>query len=206
MLIALMVVGVQNFCDAATIVEAHFNGNEKITYPVVRLSDAAVEDKINSKILDEIKTFIKETHYAAQYEHRKVLDVRTSYKVGSNESNGTIILSLIITKSCYYEGAAHPATYEHALNFNTTTGARMGLDYLTDVGEGVDEADLINKLDEKLRAHCARENLYLFEDKLPLEHLPENFYWDKNLHVHFIFQHYEVAPYAAGIIDVDIDG
>ena len=26
-----------------------------------------------------------------------------------------------------------------------------------------------------------------------------------NLHVHFIFQHYEVAPYAAGIIDVDMD-
>ena len=81
----------------------------------------------------------------------------------------------------------------------------MGLDYLTDVGEGVSVEELKSRLERKLREHAERKGLYLFSDALPLKNLPENFYWDSNLHVHFIFQHYEVAPYAAGIIDVDID-
>ena len=81
----------------------------------------------------------------------------------------------------------------------------MGLDYLTDIGEGVSVDELKDRLEQKLREQSAQEGIYLFEDALPLKKLPEYFYWDKNLHVHFIFQHYEIAPYAAGIIDVDID-
>lgn len=203
-LIAL-IVGVQNFCDAATITETRFSGNDKLIYPVVHLADADIAAKVNSKILAEIQSFVKQIHYAAQYENRRVLDMHTSYEVGSNEAHGTIILSLIITESIFYEGAAHPATYKHTLNFNLSSGTRMGLDYLTDVGEGITIESLIDKLGKKLRKKAAREKLYLFEDKLPLDHLPENFYWDENLHVHFLFQQYEVAPYATGIIDVDID-
>lgn len=206
MIIALMIVGVQNFCSAAEITEARFSNNDKLIYPVVHLADSDIEAKVNGKIFAEIQAFVKQMHYAAQYENRRVLGAYTNYEVGSNEAHGTIILSLIITKSIFYEGAAHPATYKHALNFNLSSGTRMGLSYLTDIGEGVPIDLLIDKLSKKLREKTERENLYLFENKLPLERLPENFYWDENLHVHFIFQEYEIAPYAAGIIDVDIDG
>lgn len=190
---------------AATIEEANFNGDAKLSYPVIHVADSAIENKINGKIQEAMMSFIKGLHYDAQYYNRKVLDARTSYEIGSNEAGGTVILSIIMTESRYFEGAAHPATWQHALNFNTSSGNRMGIDYLTDIGEGVSVDELKERLEQKLREQSAREGIYLFEDALPLKNLPEYFYWDENLHVHFIFQHYEVAPYAAGIIDVDID-
>lgn len=204
-LMLVLIVSVQSFCSAATIEETHFNDSDKIIYPVVHVADAEVERKINYKIKEEILSFIKGLHYAAQYDNRKVLDARTSYEVACNEAGNTVILSIVMTESCYYEGATHPATWQHALNFNVATGNRMSLSYLTDVGEGVSVEELKGKLERKLREQCERKEIYLFDDALPLKNLPECFYWDENLHVHFVFQHYDVAPYAAGIIDVDID-
>ena len=203
MMIALLML--MSSAGAATIETAHFNGSEKLAYPVVNTGDAAIDQKINRKIKEELMSFIKGIHYDAQYYDRKVLDARTSYEVGSNQSGNTVILSIVMTESKYIEGAAHPATWQRALNFNTSSGNRMGLNYLTEVGEGLREGYLLERLEQKLREKCEREGLYLFEDALPLKQLPETFYWDENLHVHFIFQHDEVAPYAAGIIDVDID-
>ena len=200
-----LIVSVQNFCSAATIETANFNGNEQLIYPVVHTDDATIDAKINDKITNEIQAFIKQIHYAAQYDGLKVADLRTNYAVGCNEAGNTVILSIILTKSNYYERAAHPATYMHALNFNVGSGTLMGLDYLTDIGEGVSVEKLRGRVEQALIRHCEREGIHLFDNALPLKNLPENFYWDENLHVHFIFQHYDVAPYAAGIIDVDID-
>ena len=203
MMIALLML--MSSAGAATIETAHFNGNEKLAYPVVNTGDAAIDQKINRKIKEELMSFIKGIHYDAQYYDRKVLDARTSYEVGSNQAGNTVILSIVMTESKYIEGAAHPATWQRVLNFNTSSGNRMGLHYLTEVGEGLREGYLLERLEQKLCEKIEREGIYLFEDALPLKQLPENFYWDENLHVHFIFQHYEIAPYAAGIIDVDID-
>ena len=203
MLVAL-IVSVQNFCGAVTIEEARFNGSEKIVYPVVHVADAEIENKINRKIKEELMSFIKGNQYAVQYHNQNVLDARMNYEVTCNEAGNTVILSIVFTESRYVEGAAHPATWKHALNINTSSGNRMGWNYLTDIGSGNPQFSLEN-VSKKLREHCEREGIYLFEDALPLKKLPENFYWDENLHVHLIFQHYEVAPYAAGIIDVDMN-
>ena len=200
-----LIVSVQSFCSAATIESACFNGNDKIVYPVVHTGDEAIDQKINAKIKEELMSFIKGLHYAAQYDNRKVLDARTNYEVACNGAGNTVILSLLISKSQYFEGAAHPASYLHALNFNMSSGNRRGLDYLTYVGSGVSVEEIKGRLENKLREKAQREKLYLFPEALPLKNLPEYFYWDENLHVHFIFQQYEVAPYAMGIIDVDID-
>ena len=200
----LMMIGAT--CSAATIETAHFNGNENLIYPVVRVGDKAVECKINTAIIAEIDRFVTGVWRNAQVNGYTVGDVRTSFDTGSNEAGNTVILSFVITESNYYMGAAHPATYRRALNFNTSSGELMTQGYLTEVGEGFMTGELTRRLNEKLKALAEREGLYLFDDALPLKELPPDFYWDENLHVHFIFQHYEVAPYAAGIIDVDIDG
>ena len=201
----MMLLILTNSAVAATIETANFNGDEKLSYPVVHVANCAVENAINGKIWEEMTSFIKGMHYDAQYYNRKVLDARTSYEIGANEAGGTVILSIIMTESRYFEGGAHPATWKHALNFNLSSGNRMGLDYLTDIGEGVSEDELKGRLELKLLEKSAQEGIYLFKEALPLKKLPEYFYWDENLHVHFIFQHYEVAPYSSGIIDVDID-
>ncbi|MBR0260732.1 MAG: DUF4163 domain-containing protein [Selenomonadaceae bacterium] len=202
MLIAL-IVSVQNFCGAATIEKTCFNGNEKIIYPVVHTGDAAIDKKINTAIIAEVDRFLTGVYRNAQTNGYTVADVRTNYEVGSNEAGNTVILSIILTESNYYKGGAHPATYKHALNFNVNNGELMDISYLTDVGSGNPNFSLEN-VSKKLREHCEREGIHLFDDALPLKKLPENFYWDENLHVHLIFQHYEVAPYAAGIIDLDM--
>lgn len=201
---AFILFSVQN-CFAAQISEDNFNGNESLKYPVVKVGDGAIDAKINGAIRDEILRFIKEIHYAAQYNGSEIGGIYTSYEIGSNEAGNTVILSVLLTESSYFKGAAHPSTYLHTLNFNLSSGDLMGMDYLLEVGEGLKEGYLMERLEKNLRKKVKREKLFLFEDALPLKNLPENFYWDENLHVHFVFQQYEIAPYAAGIIDVDID-
>ena len=204
LIVAFILLSVQS-CFAAEISEDFFNGNDTLKYPVVKTGDAAIDNKINGEIRSEILRFIKEIHYASQYNGYEVAGLWTNYEIGSNEAGNTIILSVLITESSYFKGAAHPSTYLRALNFNLSSGELMGINYLLEVGEGLKEGYLTERLEQKLREKVEREKLFLFPDALPLKNLPENFYWDENLHVHFIFQQYEVAPYAVGIIDVDID-
>ena len=202
--VVVLIVSVQNFCGAATIESSCFNSNKQLVFPVVHTGTAAVDRKINTAIIAEINRFLTGVYRTAKEIDAEVEDVRTSYEVGCNEAGGTVILSLLLTESNYYKKAAHPSTYRIALNFNVTSGELMDTGYLTDIGSGNPQFSLAN-VTRKRREHAAQNNLYLFEDALPLKKLPKNFYWDKNLHVHLIFQHYEVAPYAAGIIDVDMD-
>ena len=199
-----LIVSVQNFCGAVSIESSFVNCSKQLVCPVVHTGDASVDKKINTAIVAEIDRFLEGVYKTAKEIGAEVADVRTSYEVGCNEAGNTVILSLILTESNYYERAAHPATYRVGLNFNVKSGELMDTGYLTDIGSGNPKFSLDN-VTRKLREHAARNDIHLFPDALPLKKLPENFYWDENLHVHLIFQHYEVAPYAAGIIDVDMD-
>ena len=199
--VLMMLFGVH--CSAATVEEARLSDN--VVYPVVHVGDVEVDKKINTAIIAEVDRFVTGVYRNAQVNGYEIGDVRTSYEVACNEAGNTVILSLVLTESNYFKGAAHPATFKRPLNFNTASGELMGLNYLIEVGDGFQDGQLLRRLEKALKAHCQREGLYLFEDALPLKHLPDDFYWDDELHVHFIFQHYAVAPYAAGIIDVDID-
>lgn len=200
-----LILSLQNFCGAAAAIEsATLNGNETLVYPIVHTGDAAVDKKINAAIVDEIERFVKEIHYSAQHDGYVVKGVYTNFEVPCNRAGNTVILSILLTESSYNEGAAHPSTYKRALNFNADTGERMNWSYLTDIGSGNPNFTLEN-VTKKLREKAERENLYLFDEALPLKSLPEEFYWDANLHVHLLFQQYEVGPYAIGIVDLDMD-
>lgn len=204
LVVIALLLSVQS-CFAAEISSARVNDDEKLIYPVVHVADSEIKNKINEEICCEILRFIRETQALEEDQNRKALDVRTNYEIGSNEAGNTIILSILITESRYFEGAAHPATYIRPLNFNLSSGELMGLDYLVEVGDGFQDGRLLERLNQKLAEKVERKEIFLFQDALPIKQLPQDFYWDKNLHVHFIFQHYAIAPYAVGIIDVDID-
>lgn len=204
-LAVLMVVLSVQSCFAAEIHQELFNGNENLQYPVVKIGDSAVESKINGAIVAEIDRFLTAVYKNAQVNDFEVAGTYTKYEIGSNEAGNTVILSVLLTESSYFKGAAHPSTYLRALNFNLSSGELMSINYLLEVGEGLKEGYLLEKINQKLVEKVEREKLFLFPDALPIKKLPQDFYWDKNLHVHFIFQQYEVAPYAVGIIDVDID-
>ena len=200
-----LIVSVQNFCSAAQIESATFSSNEQLIYPVVHTSDAAVDRKINTAIIAEVDRFVTGIYRDAQTNDFEIGGILTNYNVACNRAGNTVILSIIMTESSYYKMAAHPSTFQHALNFNLSSGELMGLNYLTNIGGGVSEQEILQRVERALNKFCAQNNIQLFDNALPLKQLPENFYWDENLHVHFIFQQYDVAPYAVGIIDVDID-
>ncbi len=204
LMVFALLLSVQS-CFAAEISENRSPFHENVIYPLIKTGDYAIDNRINTAIIAEVDRFVTAVYRNAQKNNYEVADIRTNYEIGSNEAGNTIILSILMTESNYYKGGAHPATYVRALNFNLSSGEQMGLDYLLEVGEGFQDGWLIERLNQKLREKSERKEIFLFQDALPLKKLPQDFYWDKNLHVHFIFQHYEIAPYAAGIIDVDID-
>ncbi|MBR1807566.1 MAG: DUF3298 domain-containing protein [Selenomonadaceae bacterium] len=206
MTLAILLATFQSLCFAQVEVEtAHYNGSENLIYPIVHTGNAEVDEKINNAIVVEMRDFIKGCHYAVQYHDQKIGGMYTSFEVPCNRAGNTVILSIIMTESVYYEGAAHPSTYKHALNFNADSGAKINLGYLIDVGDGSNPKFKLDNITAKVRAHAEREGIQLFDDALPLKNYPEYFYFDENLHVHFLFGQYEIAPYAAGFIDVDMD-
>lgn len=203
--LAVLFVTMQSLCSAQVEVEtAHYNDSETLVYPIVKTGDADIDDKINTGIVAELRDFIKGCHYAVQYDGATIGGMYTSFEVPCNRAGNTVILSIVMTESVYYKDAAHPSTYKHALNFNVGSGEKINHSYLTDIGSGNPKFSVEN-VSDKLRDYVQREGIHLFEDALPLKQLPEYFYFDANLHVHFLFGQYEIAPYAAGIIDLDMD-
>ena len=163
-MVLALVLSVQNFCAAAvTIDKAHFSTNENLIYPVVHTGNETIDKKINIAIIAEVDRFVTEVQKNAVTNNFTLADIRSSYTVGSNQSGNTVILSIILTESWYYQGAAHPATVIHTLNFNTNSGAIMDLSYLTDVGSGVSKADLLKRVESALVQHCQRNALTLFD-------------------------------------------
>ena len=204
LIIALIVLSVQS-CFAAEFSSANFDNNPDLLYPVIKTGNEAIDDKINREIVTEIDRFSTSIYQNAAFNGYKVAGIHSNYEIACNGDGNTVILSILLTESSFYEKAAHPSTFLRAFNFNLSNGERIGLDYLLEIGEGVPESHYIERLEQKLVHKVKYERLFVFPDSIPLKKLPQDFYWDKNLHVHFIFQQYEIAPYAVGIIDVDID-
>ena len=204
LIVALVLFSVQS-CLAAEITENRSPFHENVIYPLITTGDAAIDKRINTAIIAEVDRFITGVYRNAQEINAEVVDVRTNYEIMCNGAGNTVILSVVLTESNYYKGGAHPATYIRPLNFNLSSGELMGLNYLVEVGDGFQDGQLLERLNQKLAEKVERKDIFLFQDALPIKKLPEDFYWDENLHVHFIFQHYAIAPYAMGIIDVDID-
>lgn len=205
MMLVALIMSVQSFCNAAEIYEAHFNNEENLIYPVVRTGNAAIDKKINAVIAKEVDSFVTDVYGRLHYDEKDSLRfINTSYTVTCNEAGGKKILSVIVGESYCYMCAPHPAYIRRAFNFNTTTGELIDKSRLPNMVGCVSESALLDKLTQKLREHCANKNIPLYNDALPLKKLPEDFYWDENLHVHFIFQNYDVASYGYGIIDVEL--
>lgn len=196
-----LIINVQNLCGAAEIYEAYLNNEENLKYPVVKTGDTAIDQKINNVIATEIDHFVTNV-YGRLYDD-KLRFINTNYTIACNEAGNTVILSVILGESYCYMRAAHPAYYRCALNFNVKTGELMDTGYLTDIGAGNPQFSLEN-VTNQLKAYAESKKISLFHDALPLKELPKNFYWDENLCVHLIFNNYEVAPYAYGIIDLVI--
>ena len=194
MILALIIL--PNICGATEIQSTNYKGDFQFTYPTVNTSNTFINTAINEKIREEVKNF-----FDAIKQPDNSITATMSYEIPCDKNN---ILSIILTEYTYSEGAAHPLTFKRAINFDTRTGKLIKLDDLKRISREYAKADYSAKgITRKLKDYATREGIYLFSDFKELETLPENFYFDENFHLHFIFQQYDVAPYAAGIIDLD---
>lgn len=103
----------------------------------------------------------------------------------------------------FVERAAHPTSWELGKTFDLETGKLVPWQkVLTPAVRGNFTLDKINKA---LWNTDYGKGHYFFQDFKGLEKLPENYYLDQEGHIHFVFGQYEIAPYAVGIIDLNMD-
>lgn len=200
--ILFFMVSIANFANAAEIDRAFYFGNPDVSYPLVIAKNTNATIKINTEIRAELKRFIEEVNARMIEGQFNSVTIGVDYQIPCNHENG--ILSIILTEYVNFENSAHPSTFWRSLNFNSDSGVRLLASSLTEIAKKPTDytpADIT----KKLRTFSVKNNLPLFPEFQGLTEVPEDFYFDDNLHVHFLFQQYEVAPYAAGIIDLDAD-
>ena len=195
-LVVMASLAFQNVCGATEIETSNYTGEFNYTYPIIKTASPHVDSLINEKILERVKDF-----FSASTQPPNSVTSQIEYEIACDDKN---ILSVILTCMHYNKGAAHPLTYKATLNFDTRTGKLLGLGDLKKISkEFTTEEYSPQGVTKKLRAYAKANEIYFFPEFKGLEKLPENFYFDRDFHLHFIFQQYEVAPYAAGIIDLD---
>lgn len=103
-----------------------------------------------------------------------------------------------------FEGGAHPSSWTKVLNFDATDGKEIVLDDImkegyTDILIPLIEAGIARYFEVETMADVI-ENAFLFQEDI---YVPQNFILSKDK-ITFIYNRYEIAPYAAGEITVEI--
>ncbi len=90
------------------------------------------------------------------------------------------------------------------LNFNSDSGEQITTGDLSEIARhGNDYTPA--QITRKLRIFAEKTNRKLNQDFTGLSEIPKNFYFDENLHVHFLFEQETIAHYAYGHFDLDAD-
>lgn len=123
----------------------------------------------------------------------------TQFTTRPNEQG---MFSVVIYLSTMYKGAAHPSTYARALTFDKNGNLVTWDEMLAlDKSSGKNALTLANlRREVQLQAG---DKLYTDENlRDEIKAFPKEFFIDDAGSVHALFQQYEIAPYAAGFIDV----
>ena len=189
-------------------------------YPSVAKADnILVKAKINTEIEKTVSSFVEdikdrqakgeELNGWVSYEMKSAVwdQMAVDSRAGSHtqfttRANEQGMFSVVIYLSTMYKGAAHPSTYARALTFDKD-GNLVTWDEML----AMDKASGRNLLTlDNLRRDVqeqAGDKLYTDSNlKAQIDEFPKEFYVDDAGGVHALFQQYDIAPYAAGFIDV----
>ena len=161
------------------------NGTGK--YPVVSgLASKEAQDKINRFMLKEARTFMED---AKEAKHAS-WDAAIAYN-----KNG--LISFTAFYDTYFDGAAHGLPGLKGYTFDTASGKLLQLRDLYDIdGEG---RMFIN---QEIRRLVTENDIMLFEPFDSISAKPEFYLMPE--YVVIVYQPYEIAPYAAGILEFPI--
>ncbi len=180
--------------DAApSVVEAKASReNIEATYPVWTGGTILAHAKVNSTVETEIYSFYQKLPKTDSYGIPKGY---VSWQAGACDHG---VLSYVLVESTMMPRAAHPSHYVVGLNFR-------------DDGSKITYADVMQMIPQQspeeirdtIRKQTQAENIPLFEEELSrIQSWPKNFYIGNDGGIYFIFQTYDIAPYAAGWIGV----
>lgn len=191
-----------NFASAAEIDRVFYLGNPDVSYPLIIAKNPEATAKINLEIRKQIQKMLDDLAKDMAENNFEAVTFSVDYQIPCNHENG--LLSIILNEFVNFEKSAHPSTFLRTLNFNSSSGERITADSLSEIAKH--EIDYTPaEITRKLRIYAEKNNRPLYQDFQAVTSVPDDFYFDDDLHVHFIFQQYEVAPYAVGIIDLDAD-
>ena len=171
--------------------------NEKIAYPQISLSATDLGKSVNKQILDYVKT-VRE-------------NARPEGDVLGNAAENDLDYDFLLSKSgkyvglsfqnYLYTGGAHGMTDER---YYTLTPEK-GILKMSDIGGKTLETAVTSYVRNELKKRSDDGSLVLFTnpDSLSIDYERQNWMLaDDGIHV--LFQQYEIAPYAAGLIDVTV--
>ena len=163
-------------------------GRVKLQYPQLREGTALMRFRINSAVAGDMAQFQKRI---AQKEDASGW---TSWFIGCADSD---VVSLLLTESTYYDHAAHPTTHVRCLNFDGE-GQRISRETILKKVE-TNPANMRLLIFEQTKAR----QIPVFESSVSnLSAWPEAWYIGNDRKIYFIFQQYEIAPYASGWIEI----
>ena len=171
----------------------------EISYPILDLPNDKVQKKINLDLLAQANRVHSDVRHSI--EQGEVIASSLNTKVSYKDEN---FISLKTDEYSYMKFAAHPVSWEYGRIYRLSDGKSLTLTELARQPEFSKHAERYT-LQSVIRAIKSKYGDMLYSKVIQLDEIPEDIYLDENKHVHVIVQAYVLAPYAAGIINVDLD-
>ena len=207
MILALMI---PNICGASAIKTWKIDGEYHAVYPSVDSEIDASEIPKYNRIGDKINEVMRDYWNSVAFTGGFVKSTM-NYEITCDKDN---FLSMVFTvtmmftdKPDFYEkdakGNIIPSIYKRTLNFDMRTGYFIEPESLKNFSDkySCTPQDISKKLQEYAKAH----NFELNSAMKDLQIIPQCYYIDENLHLHFIFAGYELSQKLKYYDFVDID-
>ena len=172
----------------------------EISYQVLPVLDNDVQIKINAKILQRADELQKDINEIVQ--NGDMLSASLNSVIAYQDEN---IVSIKTDEYIYVDHAAHPMSWTYGNVFSLSDGRELSLEDIAALPAYKERASRYTWSSVK-RALIAKYGDMLFSTNFNLAEVPKDVYIDADAHVHVVIQRYELAPYAAGLLDVDLDG
>lgn len=183
--------------DTAQAIQTATASKDAVTakYPVFTGGNFLQRAWVNAAIETEVSSFYDYVDFL-NTNQTGTFTGYVSYEVGYV---GDDWVSIILYESIMPAGAAHPSTTVKGLTFDHN-------------GQRLTRADVLSRLPVKpwatiqqdILQQTTERQLPIFEPKdWSVHNWPQEFYIGQDKHIHFIFQQYDIAPYAAGWISID---
>lgn len=206
MILALMIL--PNICGAkAAFHPETVKGEYNIVFPEfdpIDNSQIPIYAKITTTFNNVMDEYWRSVHFNDNF-----VSSTMNYEITCDTDD---ILSIIFTVTMHSKGGIYdkdingndiPFTYKRVVNFDMHTGDEIESENLKNISPKYNftSQDVI----KKLKAYAKKNNFKLNPEIENLNIMPQRYYIDKNMNVHFLFMSYEISNELRYIDFADID-